>query len=362
MLLQILRALFVLLMAGVGWFFVGHSGRPFGDLTWLGMMISVTIAVMFICIDILAPRKKLAVFSGLFLGLIVGITIAWGLAFAVNLMADQFLHQWGKEGYTEFRARHDAVIDFVNVVVGVVCCYLAVSFIFQTKDDFRFIIPYVEFRRQIRGARPMVVDTSVIIDGRLTALLETGILDTRLLIPRFVLHELQALADSADRLKRSRGRRGLEIVEELQAVKKAEVIIYEWPGNDHNELSTDERLLALAHDVSGRVLTNDYNLSKVAHVRGIDAVNLNDLASAVRPVALPGERMVVLLIKPGEGQGQGIGYLEDGTMVVVEQGRGRLNEEVEVTVTNSLQTNTGRMIFARLLDEGRANRSGSAAG
>ncbi|MGA2497214.1 MAG: PIN domain-containing protein [Tepidisphaeraceae bacterium] len=331
----------------MGWFFLQHRALPFGDATWLSLTITISIAVLFICIDILSPRKKLAVFSGTFMGLIVGMLIAYALSFAVRLLVERF------EGLTEFDiARREAIIAFANVTVGITCCYLAISFILQTKDDFRFIIPYVEFTKQVRGPRPMIVDTSILIDGRLPEIAGTGIIDTRLLVPRFVLQELQTVADSADKLKRNRGRRGLEILNKLQGNRKVEVILYEWSRPGSEQLVADEKLMSMAKELNGRLLTNDYNLSKVAQVRGIDAVNLNDLASCLRPVALPGEKMMVHLVKLGEESSQAVGYLEDGTMVVVDNGRNHLNEDVEVTVTNALQTSTGRMIFARLGDNG----------
>lgn len=360
MVLQVLRALFVLLMAGVGWFFLQHRSLPFGDATWLSLTITISIAVLFICIDILSPRKKLAIFSGTFLGLIVGIMTSYALSFVVRLLVDQFMpvasDTGGRITAQMIQARHDGIIMFVNVVAGITCCYLAISFILQTKDDFRFIIPYVEFTRQIRGPRPMIVDTSILIDGRLPEIVATGIIETRLLVPRFVLQELQTVADSADKLKRNRGRRGLEILNKLQGNRKVEVILYEWSRPGSEQLVADEKLMSMAKELNGRLLTNDYNLSKVAQVRGIDAVNLNDLASCLRPVALPGEKMMVHLVKLGEESSQAVGYLDDGTMVVVDNGRSHLNEDVEVTVTNALQTSTGRMIFARLGDNGAKPR------
>jgi uncharacterized protein YacL len=351
MLLQILRALFVLLMAGVGWFFFVSSSHLFPDATW-PLSIALVVAVFFICIDILAPRKKLAVFSGTFLGLIVGLVIAYALSFAVTLVVDQYLTTGAASDpaiLRKFNAQREDLIRFINMITVIVCCYLSISFILQTKDDFRFIIPYVEFSKQIRGARPMLVDTSIIIDGRILDIASTGILESRLIVPRFVLNELQLVADSADKLKRNRGRRGLDILNKLQTDRRVEVIIYDWSGHSSPEAEgADQKLLVLAKELNARVLTNDVNLSKVAQVRGVDVININDLASALRPVVLPGEKMQVRLLKPGEEPLQGIGFLDDGTMVVVEGGRSHLNEDVEFIVTNMLQTATGRMIFGRL--------------
>ncbi len=345
MILHMLRAFFVLLMAAVGWAFINDPDAPLGPNHWLSLAVAIVVAVLIVCLDILAPRKKLAVFSGAFLGLIVGISIAYALSYVVALLVDQYIA--ASESNVTFAMR-EAVVQFINLLVGLVACYLSISFIMQTKDDFRFVIPYVEFSKQTKGARPVLLDTSVLIDGRITEIANTGILESQLVVPRFVLSELQAIADSGDKLKRSRGRRGLDVLAKLQANERIEVRHYD--THDDNLHEVDERLMALAAELSARVLTNDFNLNKVAQLRGVDVINLNELANALKPDALPGEKMTVRLLKPGEEAGQGVGYLDDGTMVVVEQGRAHLNEEVEFTVTNTRQTSAGRMIFGRLGD------------
>jgi uncharacterized protein YacL len=284
------------------------------------------------------------VFSGTFLGLLVGLLISYGLSFVIFLIIDLFFP--GMPGEQKLK-----LINFTTLIVGILCCYLSISFVLQTRDDFRFIVPYVEFSKQVRGARPIIVDTSVIIDGRILDLVETGLVDSRLIVPRFVVLELQLVADNGEKLKRNRGRRGLDILTKLQANKKSEVIIYDWTGHGSPEANdTDQKLLVLAKELNGRVLTNDSNLSKVAQVRGVDVINMNEVAGALRPVVLPGEKLTVRLVKPGEDPSQGIGFLEDGTMVVVKDGRGHIGEEVEFAVTNVLQTATGRMIFGQIGD------------
>jgi uncharacterized protein YacL len=342
MVLHVLRGLFVLLMAGVGWVWVAHKLQPFGkEYNWLVFAAALAIAVLFIAVDVLSPRRKLLVLSGTFLGLLVGLVAAYALSFIVDMVYDQY--------FTLSQDVKAAQKEFVKLVVGFSCCYLSISFILQTKDDFRFIIPYVEFSRQVRGARPILVDTSVIIDGRIVDIVSTGILESRLIVPRFVLQELQTVADSSDKLKRNRGRRGLDVLNQLQAIPRAEVIIYD--SGLHEEIQgVDLKLMALAKDLSARVLTNDYNLCKVAQLQQVDVINLNDLANALKPVVLPGERMRVRVVKPGEEPTQGVGYLEDGTMVVIENGRGHIGLEVEIAVTSVLQTSAGRMIFGRIGD------------
>lgn len=199
MVLHVLRAMFVLLMAAVGWFYLQHPDQMWGDYTWLAMAASLVVAVLFIAIDILSPRRKVVIFSGTFLGLIVGIMIAFALSFVVRMVMQQFQPDlfMTKDQMVSFTRRRDLIEQYINVVIGVTSCYLAISFILQTKDDFRFIIPYVEFSRERRGSRPVILDTSVLIDGRISEIATTGILDCPVIVPRFVLLELQAIADSA---------------------------------------------------------------------------------------------------------------------------------------------------------------------
>jgi uncharacterized protein YacL len=353
MVLLVLRAIFVLIMASVGWFFLTRPIQPFGDYTWLSMTLMLSLGVLTVCIDILAPRRKLALLSGTFLGLVVGLAIAWAASFVVVLVVDQLIFTLG---LVVPASQRDMILVCMNLAVGAISCYLAISFIMQTKDDFRFIIPYVEFSKQTKGARPILLDTSVLIDGRIGDIATTGVFESQLIVPRFVQRELQHIADSSDKLMRAKGRRGLDILSKLKQSDKPEVIDYDSSGRDHPELSeVDQKLIALARDLNARVLTNDSSLAKVARVQGVDVISVHDLASALRISILPGERMSVQLIKAGEDAGQGVGYLDDGTMVVVEHGRNHIGEEVEFTVTNVRQTQVGKMIFGRLGAENGTN-------
>jgi uncharacterized protein YacL len=232
----------------------------------------------------------------------------------------------------------------------VISCYITISTLLQTKDEFRFIIPYVEFSKQTKGGRPLVLDTSVIIDGRIADVCDTRLIDTTLIVPRFVLQELQAIADSSDKLKRNRGRRGLDVLKRLQSNPKLELQMHD--GNvaelrTGERIRVDERLVILAKALNARVVTNDFNLNKIAQLQGVDVINLNELANALKTVALPGEFMQVRVVKAGDQVGQGVGYLDDGTMVVIEQGRPLIGQEVAIVVTSVLQTPAGRMIFGR---------------
>ena len=190
-----------------------------------------------------------------------------------------------------------------------------------------------------------ILDTSVIIDGRIADIVETGLLEGILVIPRFVLRELQSIADSPDAMKRKRGRRGLDIVKKLQK-SKAEIDILE---RDYPRVrDVDSKLVLMAKDLGGKVVTNDFNLNKVAEIQQVTVLNINDLANAIKPVVLPGEELSVFVLKEGKENDQGVGYLDDGTMVVVEDGRRAINKKIDVVVTSVLQTAAGRMIFSRM--------------
>jgi len=196
--------------------------------------------------------------------------------------------------------------------------------------------------------RSVLLDTSVIIDGRISDICQTKLFDAPFIVPRFILNELQLIADSADKLKRTRGRRGLDILHKLQENPHIEVKVDDTPPPGVDEhAQVDQKLVAFTKNCDGKLITNDYNLSKVAQVRQVDVININDLTNSLKTVVLPGETMQVRIIKPGEESQQGIGYLDDGTMVVVEEGRGKIGERVQIVVTSALQTSAGRMIFGK---------------
>lgn len=347
MILSILRGAFVLLAASVAVLYViswqqelAQANEEVGFATILAMLgATLGIAGVIVAIDVFSRRKRLAAISGIFLGLIAGLLAAYAMSFVVDLIGVLFAPQFGPQ-----RQSFMDLLEGVKVLIGLATCYIGISMVLQTKDDFRFVIPYVEFAKQIRGNRPTILDTSVIVDGRILDIVGTRLLQGTLVVPKFVLNELQTIADSPDKLKRARGRRGLDILQKLRENDVVEVHIDELEVEGTN---VDGKLISLALVNQGRVMTNDFNLNKIATLRGVDVINLNDLAKALRPVVLPGEKMTVRLVKPGESPHQGVGYLEDGTMVVVEGGRDHLHQEVDLTVTSTLQTSAGRMIFGR---------------
>ncbi|MBN2563802.1 MAG: TRAM domain-containing protein [Phycisphaerae bacterium] len=363
-----------------------ESGTLLAESRLYLILGALALAVVVVTIDLLIPRKSLEALAGLFFGLVAGLLITYVLALVLNLLLSAFipekltkepiyqvtektlvtpdgkvkLDEEGRPIIERSKVRigekDQPGVSITKVLLGIVCCYFCVSFITQTKDDIRFVIPYVEFAKQVKGQHPLILDTSVIIDGRIADICETGILDQKLIVPRFVLRELHAVADSNDKLKRARGRRGLDILHKLQTAENIDIQVIEARlAQAEAAESVDLKLLALAQQLNGHVATNDYNLNKVAKLRGVKIININDLANAMKPVVLPGEAMSVKIIKPGEEPGQGIGYLDDGTMVVVEHGRDRIGDTVDVSVTSVLQTSAGRMIFGRL--EGAAPTS-----
>ncbi|MDY7010682.1 MAG: TRAM domain-containing protein [Planctomycetota bacterium] len=347
MVLHVIRVIFVLVVLGIAISYALTTevrGTPeageemmFWRMT-LVMVAPVILAVMLILADMGFRRKSLGGISGLFFGVVAGVFLAYVLGMVVDLAASVFVTAGAKV----------ALVSMIKLFVGACTIYLCVSFVMQTKDDFRFIIPYVEFSRQSKGSHSLVLDTSVIIDGRIADIAETQILEGTLVIPRFVVEETQNIADSSDKLRRSRGRRGLDMLNRLRNNDNIEIRLTDARIPAVEEASeVDHKLVALAEHLDARIVTNDYNLNKVAQLRGVKVININDLANALKPVVLPGETVTVKIVKPGEEAGQGVGYLDDGTMVVVEQGRSRIGEDLTVVVTSALQTSAGRMIFGK---------------
>ncbi len=207
------------------------------------------------------------------------------------------------------------------------------------------------FKEKSAGRSYKLLDTSVIIDGRITDICDTGFIEGTLVIPQFVLKELQFIADSSDGLKRQRGRRGLDVLNHLQKSSQISVVIWEMDFPEIRDV--DSKLIELARQLDAKIVTNDVNLNKVAKLRGISVLNINELANALRPVVLPGESMRVFILKEGKEKDQGVGYLDDGTMVVVDNSRRMIGQNVDITVTSVLQTTVGKMIFGRYNEEAR---------
>jgi uncharacterized protein YacL len=340
--LLVIRIVFVMVAAGVAVRVLQSNelqqvSKEWRWAPWGAFLAIVGVALLTVSLDIFLKHKQLDMITAVYFGLLIGLLLTYVLRLAAApLLPPEALN-----------AKPPNWVNQVTVLVGMVLCYICISILIQTKDDFRFIIPYVEFSKEVKGLKPYVLDTSVVIDGRIADVVETEIFDSQLIMPRFIVNELQTIADSSDRLRRTRGRRGLDILNRLRNNPKVDLKVMDREPPELEGQSVDLKLVLLAKSLNGKVITNDYNLNKVAKLHGVGVVNLNDLANSLKPVFLPGERLGIRVVKAGEEAGQGIGYLDDGTMIVIEGGREHINRDVQITVTSVLQTSAGRMVFGR---------------
>lgn len=357
LIVNILRITFlVLLFVVVAVGILTDSGDKDGQQLFANWWAALTGALFFflaiVALDLLTPKHKLSTISAIFFGLLAGILATLLFSFVINLFVETYIDQAN-------RGKFAVVVLTFQIALGLGMCYLGISTVLQTRSDFRLIIPYVEFTKQYRGARPFLLDTSALIDGRILDVAEVGVLQCPIVIPRFVIAELQVLSDSSDRLKRARGRRGLEMVSTLQKTARLDVTIDE---SDVAGKDVDQRLVELAREMPASIVTLDMGLNRVAVIHGVNVVNINDLANAMKPNALPGESLEIELIRRGEQHGQAVGYLEDGTMVVAENGEPAIGTRTTLTVTSTMQTSAGRLIFGRLSDDAIASIAGGGNG
>jgi len=337
----LLRAVFVMAAAAAAFSFGKDFDQPF-----IGMVLGLLASAALVAFEALVTTRPLALISSVVFGTLVGLLFAALAQRVVVLVA------------TVPESKQAVFEKDVGLALTVVSIYLGIAFIYQTRDKFRVLIPYVEFRREERGARPVLLDTNVLVDGRVAEILATGIIDGPIVVPQIVLRELHRLADSDDKLRRERGRLGMKTLAELRENPKLEVRMESMPSDTN--VPVDEQLLQAAKKLGARIVTNDYNLNRMALLEGLDIINLNELANALKPIALPDERLSVKLLRPGEQPGQAVGYLEDGTMVVVEDAQHVLGQEAEIVVTNTITRETGRMIFGRLASAPASNTLGRA--
>jgi len=339
---------FLFFITATAFLFVGLNETARTEVDVQVFVMGLSLTVLAIIVEWLTPKKSLSALAGIFFGLLIGMFISWGISRIVEMV---------NVIYFEL---DEKTLNMAVWFIGTCVCYLCISIVLRTKDDFRTIIPYIEFSRQTKGLRPLVLDTSVIIDGRIADIAQTRLFDAPLVVPRFVLNELQLVADSGDKIKRNRGRRGLDMLNKLQNSTSVEVQVDDTPppGVEPNT-EVDQKLVAFCKNCDGRLVTNDFNLNKVASLRGVDVININELANALKTVTLPGEAMQIKVLRPGEEATQGVGYLEDGTMVVVENASGRIGQMVTFTVTSALQTSAGRMIFGKCENGSSAAAPGS---
>jgi uncharacterized protein YacL len=336
----LMRSLLVIFASASGYFIVYEIAG--NNIAYIGLVSGLLISVLALIFEDRVKRTPLRIVMGGAIGLILGLVVANLLTYPVMLNFN--------DRYVEL-----AAYLITNIIIG----YIGLSIGMKKGDEFDS-----EWFEKIFAGRqkdgepkpakapalpPLVVDTSVIIDGRIAEVCETGFLEGALIVPQFVLQELQYIADSGDAIKRARGKRGLDVLKQIQTNRKTTVEITDRDFPEIREV--DSKLVALAKELSGKILTNDANLHKVAELHGVKVLNLNKLATAMKPVVLPGEVLNILVLKEGKEHGQGVGYLEDGTMVVIDNAREFVGKAIDVNITSVLQTTGGRMIFSKVKDD-----------
>jgi uncharacterized protein YacL len=357
--LRFLRLGFLVMMVTVAMLLVfyqqnqasGGVATPVAINFWPTLLGTVSVFALVVLADVMIPNKRIAALSGVFLGTITGVLATVALSFVIDLVVRTWIPD--EKGFEALRP----LMTTIKVMLGISMCYLSISTVLQTQDQFRLVIPYVEFSKEHRGMRPNLLDTSALIDARIADVAATGLVQGALVVPRFVIAELQLLADSSDKLKRARGRRGLDVVTRLQRMGAVEVIIDETPVT---AMGVDQMLVELATKLGGRIITTDLGLARVAQIKGLMAISLHDLANSLRPALVPGEQIHIRVVKGGEQAGQGVGYLDDGTMVVVEGGAPHIGNEIPLLVTSTMQTTAGRLVFARPLEQESGDGQGGA--
>ena len=334
MALWVIRVLF-LGMCSVAGFAVSQVreefvGSPYSAL--IGMAVGFGFGWVLIAIDEMLKGFSLRAFSATTFGLLLGSVVA--------LLIDHSGLFEKADEVTRWLIRLGLFLSF-----GYIGIVLAMR---SNKEDFSLIIPYVRFAPQNKPDNLLLLDTSTIIDGRIADLIEANFIEGLIVVPRFVLKELQQIADSGDPLKRARGRRGLEMLNRIQRNNRNEVKIHD--GDFPEEKEVDGKLVRLTKAVGGKLFTTDFNLAKVAELQSVPCVNVAEIATKLKPVIMPGEVLHLRIAREGKDKGQGVGYLDDGTMVVVEAGASHQGQDVEFTVTNTRQTSAGKMIFGRVGD------------
>jgi uncharacterized protein YacL len=329
-----IRLVFIVLCAAAGW--LVSLTILAGDRTRvLAIGVGFGIGVLVVLVDMMLKGFSLRGLSAVTFGIGVGLLVA---------------HMVGSSPLLEQGTLMDtSTILMVRIALFVICPYLATVIALRGKDEFNFVIPYVRFVPHEVDVPLVVVDTSVLIDGRIARVSEAGFMSAALVIPRFVLNELRSVADSTDPHKQARGRRGLEVLNDLRKIKNVDIRIVESEVTKREDV--DAKLVFLAQSMRAKLLTTDYNLAKMAEFHGVPWLNLNALAKSLRPELMLGEQLDVELVKPGKEEGQAVGYLEDGSMVVVNGGRPLIGRRVHAEIISVLPTAGGKMVFARHVSE-----------
>jgi len=320
-------------VCGISGYYLGTGISPSPLIGLWGILGGLLLAGLALLMEGRMRKIPLKNLIGSLVGLILGVMIA-------NLISNAL--------FSSLFNNQQIIFPLYGLIYGV-CGYIGLRIGFKKGEEFH-LPGWKPFSKGLpRGENTKILDTSVIIDGRIADITETGFVEGPLLIPQFVLSELQHIADSSDPVKRTRGKRGLEVLHHIQKQVNVDVRIVD---NDYPAVKeVDAKLIELAKEVHGKIVTNDSNLNKVAELQGIVVLNINELANSLKPVVLPGEEMNVKILKEGKEMGQGVAYLDDGTMIVVDNGRRQIGKTIDVIVTSVLQTPAGRMIFARLKEE-----------
>ena len=319
----ILRFIIIAIITASGYFF-----PPFHTKNTLGAGIALVMGVVIVYLETRIRRSEFKIIWSSTLGTYAGVLLGWGLGSIYKTISND-----------------TTTVLFIRIFFLVVMPYI--GFLVGTRK-FEWLYPahlFEFFKEKRTGQAQKILDTSVIIDGRIADISNTAFIEGPLIVPQFILKELQLVADSADGIKRQRGRRGLDVLEQLQKSSQVSVVISEIDFPEIKEVDT--KLIEVAKHMDGKIITNDYNLSKIAQLQGIPILNINELANTLKPVVLPGEAIKVFILKEGKEKDQGVAYLDDGTMVVVDNSRKLIGQTVDVTVTSVLQTTVGKMIFGR---------------
>jgi uncharacterized protein YacL len=326
-----IRLMFIALCAAGGWL-VCYTVGEWDDRRGLATFIGFSIGLLVVLVDMLLKGFSLRGLSAITFGLAVGSLISY-------LISVSPLFSLGES----------QIVYLSRLALFLVVTYLCTVIALRGKDEFNLVIPYVRFVPHEVDVPLVVVDTSALIDGRIARICESGFLSAALIIPRFVLAELYEVADSSDPQRQARGRRGLEVLNDLRKIERLDIRIVESEVAKRQDV--DAKLVFLAQSMRAKLLTTDYNLAKMAEFHGVPWLNLSHLAKALRPEVIVGEKLQVELVRPGKEEGQAVGYLEDGSMVVVGAARGHLGKRVEVEIASVLPSAGGKMIFARMLGD-----------
>ncbi len=329
--LTLIRGFFVLVSMAIGYqmgIVLKGADNPAG---FIGASLGLLGAALIIFAESARKRVSVRGLSSAVFGLIFGLLVSRLLLEVISFIPAM---------------ENQNVSLFLRMIITTLFCYLGMVIALRGRNEFNLIVPYVRFSGQEEKTGFVILDTSVIIDGRIAALVKTNFIEDKLILPRFVLKELHQIADSSETLRKNRGRRGLDVLNRIRKESRVDVKIDETEFPQIREV--DGKLIRLAKILNAKILTNDFNLSKVADIQGVKVLNINELANFLKPVVLPGEKLELKIIKEGKEHNQGVGYLNDGTMVVVEDGRSMVGQTLTVVISSVIQTQAGKMIFTKL--------------